>query len=143
MAISKTVREYIAALERLKQGKPNVISKPYSINKRTVAIEAGRDGGSIRNRPGMEELIALINEASGIKSGQKTPSKKAQNDDAYINELQNRLNVAESRYMSLLMLNHKMARELRKHGLAVPKFGEVSNLVVNHDDSVDTFITKE
>ena len=66
MTMSATVKEYFAALERLKQNKPQVIEKGSPINKDTVALEAGRKRGSIRNRPGFEPLL----EARGVDFAQ-------------------------------------------------------------------------
>jgi len=63
MTMSATVKEYFAALERLKQNKPQVIEKGSPINKDTVALEAGRKRGSIRNRPGFEPLLEAIDQA--------------------------------------------------------------------------------
>lgn len=64
MKISSTVKEYLQALERLKKNKPERLTKGSPINKDTVALEAGRKRGSIRNRPGFEALIEEIGKAS-------------------------------------------------------------------------------
>lgn len=47
--MSKAAEEYRAAFERLKAGKPNIVSKADPINELdTVALEAGKKKGSLR-----------------------------------------------------------------------------------------------
>ena len=58
MSINK---EYWQAFERLKQGNPIRVPKNSEINKDTVALEAGRNRGSIKkSRDSFTELINAI-----------------------------------------------------------------------------------
>ena len=58
MSINK---EYWHALERLSQGNPTRVPKNSQINKDTVALEAGRQRGSIKkSRDSFAELIKAI-----------------------------------------------------------------------------------
>lgn len=132
MKESGTVQEYFAALERLKKGVPTLVPKGSPINKDQVALEAGRKRGTIRNRPGFEKLIAEI-ECAGE---QPIPTKKKRlhnnpNQTAEIERLQRDLDVARSRYMSLLYLNAEMAKVIRKLGGDVPQFGVVTDIQVD------------
>ena len=54
---------YYDALNRLRRNKPVLVKKGSAINKDTVALEAGRKRGSIRNRPEFSQLIADIEKA--------------------------------------------------------------------------------
>ena len=134
--MTPTVKEYFAALERLKQNKPERIKKGSEINKDTVALEAGRKRGSIRARPGFEQLIAAIEEAA---SEPKTaPKKRIANNPrqtAEIEILRRDLDIARSRYMSLLYQNAEMARVIRKLGGEVPRFGGVIDLEIDPESS--------
>lgn len=132
MKISKTVQYYFAALDRLKQNVPIHIPKDGPINKDTVALEAGRKRGSIRNRPGFEKLIADIKEA-GEKPRPIKKQRTRQNPKqaVEIEQLKRDLDIARSRYMSLLYLNAEMARTIRRLGGEVPKFGEVVSIFVD------------
>lgn len=132
MPMSATVKEYFAALERLKQNKPRVVGKSSPINKDTVALEAGRKRGSIRKRPGFESLIEAIEQA-GAEPRPETKKRIAINpkQTAEIEALKRDLDVARSRYMSLLYLNAEMAKTIRKLGGDVPRFGNVVDISVD------------
>lgn len=132
MKMSSTVKEYFAALERLKQNTPINVPKGSVINKDQVAMEAGRKRGSIRNRPGFEKLIVEIEAAGELPKPEKRkriPTNPKQS--AEIERLKRDLDVARSRYMSLLFLNAKMAKEIRKLGGEVPQFGEVADISID------------
>ena len=59
------MQEYWEALERLKAGCPSRVPLGSSINKDTVALEAGRKRGSIKkSRSSFGELIAAIDAAN-------------------------------------------------------------------------------
>ncbi|MDF1694110.1 MAG: hypothetical protein P1U47_17200 [Zhongshania sp.] len=136
MKVSNTVKEYFAALNRLKQNNPVNIAKGSLINKDSVALEAGRKRGSIRNRPGFETLIAEIDAAEILprtKARKRNPTNPKQK--AEIEQLKRDLDIARSRYMSLLYLNAEMAKTIRRLGGDVPKFGEVTNIVVTSDST--------
>lgn len=140
MKLTPTVKEYFEALERLKQNKPERVAKCSLINKDTVALEAGRKRGSIRRRPGFETLIEAIANAS---SEPRTVSAKKRIQEnprqtARIEALKRDLDIARSRYMSLLYLNAEMAKTIRKLGGEVPQFGGVSDIHIDPESS-DSF----
>lgn len=63
------MNDYFEALNRLKEGKPNVVDKGTRITNDAVALEAGRGKGSIKkSRPVFTELIAAIDEAARIQA---------------------------------------------------------------------------
>lgn len=130
--MSSTVREYFAALERLKKNAPIRVPKGSPINKDQVALEAGRKRGTIRNRPGFERLIAEIESAG--EQPQPTKKKRVQsnpNQTAEIELLKRDLDVARSRYMSLLHLNAEMAKVIRRLGGDVPQYSVVTDIQVD------------
>jgi hypothetical protein len=132
MKITSTVKEYFAALERLKKNIPFRVAKGTPINKDQVALEAGRKRGTIRNRPGFEGLIAEIESAS--EQPQPTKKKRLQNNPnqtAEIEILKRDLDVARSRYMSLLYLNAEMAKVIRNLGADVPQYAAVLDIEVD------------
>tara|TARA_R110001583_G_scaffold74100_7_gene205514 strand:- start:23281 stop:23703 length:423 start_codon:yes stop_codon:yes gene_type:complete len=136
MSMTSTVKEYYAALERLKQNKPQVIGNGSAINKDTVALEAGRKRGSIRDRPGFEQLIEDINKASvQPKAKRRTPVEVNKNLYNEVAQLQRDLDIARGRYMSLLHLNFEMAKRIEKLGGEIPKFGGVTNIEVASSSS--------
>lgn len=72
------VDNYRAALQRLIDGKPQNVPKGSSINKDTVALEAGRKRGSIKkSRAENAELIAEI-EAAAAQQETSKPSASEQ-----------------------------------------------------------------
>lgn len=133
MKMGSIVNEYFAALERLTKNVPINVPKGSPINKDQVALEAGRKRGSIRNRPGFEKLIAEIESAGE----QPRPTKKKErlqnnpNQTAEIERLKRDLDVARSRYMSLLYLNAEMAKVIRRLGGDVPQYGVVTDIQVD------------
>lgn len=137
MKLTPTVKEYFAALERLKQNKPERVEKGSEINKDTVALEAGRKRGSIRNRPGFETLLEAI--ATAASEPRTVSSKKRIQDNprqtAQMEMLKRDLDIARSRYMSLLYLNAEMAKTIRKLGGEVPQFGGVSDIYIDPDST--------
>jgi hypothetical protein len=132
MTMSSTVKEYFTALERLKQNKPQVVERGSPINKDTVALEAGRKRGSIRNRRGFEKLIEAIDNASlAARPMTKNRVQSNSRQTAEIERLKCDLDVARSRYMSLLYLNAEMAKVIRKLGGDVPQFSGVVGIKVD------------
>jgi hypothetical protein len=63
-----SLKHYYEALERLKNGKPEILDEGYDINNDTVALEANRGRGSIKAKR-HPELISAINDAADIKRG--------------------------------------------------------------------------
>lgn len=71
--MSRMLKNFTDALQRLKNGNTNVIKGNYSINNDTVALEAGRKRGTIKkSRPELATLIIEIAEAEAIRTGQKS-----------------------------------------------------------------------
>lgn len=96
--------DYFAALDRLKNGRPDILSKGTKITKDAVALEAGRGKGSIKkSRPVFVDLIQAINEAAAEQSRpnneQKTRLNKAKNT---ADQLRRDLEAALAREISLL-----------------------------------------
>lgn len=130
------VDDYYAALGRLKKNKPINVPKGSAINKDTVALEAGKKRGSIRNRPGFSQLIADI-EASGEKKSKRTTVELAKErvaaKDQELEALKQENEILKTRYMSLLYQNYELQNIIGKHGLKVPKFGRARSISVIDD----------
>ena len=63
--MSKIIREYFDALQRLVDNKPCVVSKGTKITKDSVSLEAGRSKGSIKkSRVEFSILITAIEKAT-------------------------------------------------------------------------------
>ncbi len=61
----KSLNEYMAALERLKRGRPTRVPKGTRITNDAVALEAGRGKGCIKkSRSTFAALIAAVDEAA-------------------------------------------------------------------------------
>ncbi|UUA72095.1 hypothetical protein [Cellvibrio sp. QJXJ] len=133
MKTTNAVMEYLAALERLKKNAPVHVPKGSPINKDQVALEAGRKRGTIRNRPGFEQLIAEIESATSEQSPsvKKKRLQSNPNQSAEIEQLKRDLDVARSRYMSLLYLNAEMAKTISKLGGEVAQYGVVTDLQID------------
>ena len=61
------LKEYYAALERLKANKPTILAKGFAINNDTVALEAGRKRDSIKKsrHAALIEAIELAAQEAG------------------------------------------------------------------------------
>lgn len=117
--MSKALKNFYDALQRLVDGKPKVITGAYSINNDTVALEAGRKRGTIKkSRPELFELIVDIVAAEAIRTGNKSNSgsanileiklKKAENQ---IVELEEELAELKEKYkIQMEQLNMQMFR---------------------------------
>lgn len=67
---NETLADYFDALERLKNGRPNILSKHVKITNDAVSLEAGRKKGSIKkSRSIFKDLLAEI-EAAAIAQSQ-------------------------------------------------------------------------
>ena len=82
------IDDYYAALERLKRGKPRVIKKSEKISNSSVAREAGRTSGSIKNNRHAELVaaITLAAESQPVKAIDKirsTADKAKEKADTY------------------------------------------------------------
>lgn len=75
--MADTLQDYFAALERLKNGVPIVVSKGTKITNDSVAQEAGRGKGSIKkSRPVFQDLIGAISQTSANQSKPQTDIKE-------------------------------------------------------------------
>ncbi len=103
--MSEALTDYFAALERLKRRKAK-------INNDTVAIEAGRKKGSIKNsRPQYAALIAAIDAANEVvHRSQNDANDRLERVKDNSKTLQSQLDAALARELSLL----KEVFELRK-----------------------------
>ena len=90
--MSKAVKNFYNALQRLIDGKPNIITGMYSINNDTVALEAGRKRGAIKkSRPELAELIIDIMEAEAIRTVGKSNPSSANTQDIKLEKAQDRI----------------------------------------------------
>lgn len=63
-----SLKHYYEALERLKNGTPEILEGDYKINNDTVALEAGRKRGSIKAKR-HKDLVSAIAKAAESKEG--------------------------------------------------------------------------
>lgn len=99
-------QEYFDALDRLKKGEPNIVPKGSKINKRNVALEAGKKNmSSIRKGRGFEGLIAAIESAANTNV-QKSRAKagKAESLAARNQQLQDMLDISHTKYLAAMNL---------------------------------------
>lgn len=124
------IDDYYAALDRLKQNKPQNLDKGVAINKDTVALEAGRKRGAIRNRTEFQRLLKDIEGAaqqSQMKAvgGGNRYKRNAANLKAKLEVALHDKDVAQSRYMSLLYQNHMLKTTLDENGLKSSSVAQV------------------
>lgn len=95
---------YNESLDRLVAGKPTKVMKGARINNDTVSIEAGRGKGSIKkSRRGYAELIARIDAAAAEQAKPKrNAADRAQRMNSQVRDLEEKLDAALSREMSLV-----------------------------------------
>ena len=110
------LKEFYEALDRLKKGKNVIIPDGYTINKRTVALEAQRDPSSIRNdRKKFDKLREDIEvskakfESSKNESKLKLEKLKIQRDE-YKEKYRNVL----ARELMLIERINELEKELKK-----------------------------
>ena len=121
--MSKTLKNFYDALQRLIDEKPKVITGTYSINNDTVALEAGRKRGTIKkSRTELTELIMAISEAEARRTGKSENTKidirdiKLQEAQDRIKELENELSEVKDKYKKqLAQLNILSFRNLQLH----------------------------
>ncbi len=74
--MSKAIKNFEDALQRLIDGNPKIIQSPYTINNDTVALEAGRKRGAIKkSRPELAELLIAIVKAESNRTNQDYEKK--------------------------------------------------------------------
>lgn len=88
------LKEYYAALERLKANKPTILAKGSAINNDTVALEAGRKRGSIKKSRHVVLVEAI--ELAAQEAGQNVFSPAQQ-----IEQAKNKTKAVKSDYEQL------------------------------------------
>lgn len=96
--------DYFLALARMEAGKPIMVSRDEPINLRSVSLEAGRKGDSIkRSRPQFAALIAAIELAAAKQEmPKKVAAKKAADEKAKLARIIVERDGAIAREISLL-----------------------------------------
>jgi hypothetical protein len=96
--------EYFAALERLKKGRPTVVSKGVKITNDAVGLEAGRGKGSIKkSRPVFADLIHAIDAAAAAQARPKNEQHERINKaKVAANQCRRELEASMAREISLL-----------------------------------------
>lgn len=118
-----TLNDYFEALERLKKNEPLIVPKDSKITNDSVALEAGRQKGSIKkSRPVFGDLIEAIEKASREQSKELNPVneqvEKLKGEVAYY---KNAWESALAREGSLINEVFELKRELQiKNGNVFP-----------------------
>ena len=106
------LKDYYAALERLKNNKPKVLHpNTFSINNDTVALEAGRKRGSIKASR-YPELIESIKKAEELRT--KTGISVADKHKAKAKKGKNANKELELKYQASLNREVMLVEQLRK-----------------------------
>ena len=108
--------DYYAALERLKRGKPKIVDKGIKITNSSVAREAGRSGGAIREGryPELVELIEEAAEAQPVKEIDKVRiSAKKEKSDA--EDYRSKYEEALGREVMLMLRLDELEKKLIKN----------------------------
>lgn len=119
--MSKTIKNFENALQRLIDGKSNIVKPPYTINNDTVALEAGRKRGTIKkSRPELADLIEAIAKAEANRTGkyetdqQDNRDIKLQKATEKISKLEVELEELKNKYLKqLAQLNMQMYRNMQ------------------------------
>ena len=125
--MSKAIKNFEDALQRLIDGKPRIISIPYSINNDTVALEAGRQRGTIKkSRPELAELLKTIAEAEARRTSKNVTEKidvrdiklqeahkKIQMLEAELSEIKDKYKKQLEQLTSVMYRNNKLQREIQ------------------------------
>ena len=79
--MSKAIKNFENALQRLIDGKPSIVKPPYTINNDIVALEAGRKRGAIKkSRPELANLIEAIAKAEANRTGKHETEQQDKRD---------------------------------------------------------------
>jgi hypothetical protein len=99
-------KEYYEALQRLINNESVVVVKGSKINKRNVALEAGKkNASSIRKGRDFDSLIAAIDAAAAkTQSPKKIRVDKADTLAARNQELQDMLDISHAKYLAAMNL---------------------------------------
>lgn len=130
--MSKAVKNFEDALQRLIDGKPIIISNPYSINNDTVALEAGRKRGAIKkSRPELSELLTTIAEAEARRTSKNLTEKidvrdiklqeahkKNQMLEAELLEIKDKYEKQLEQLTSVMYRNNQLQREIQSNQIS-------------------------
>ena len=106
--MSESLHDYYDALERIKANKPVNIPKTLKISYDAVALEAGRGKGAIKkSRPIFADLIREIDKAIEEKKALSPDKLKITNLKSKVEELEQSLENALGRELSLLYENYR------------------------------------
>lgn len=124
--IKKSETKYLAALNRLKAGKPDVVTGEYEINLDTIAAECGLKRGSIRRDRLSDEFKATLDESVAAREetlSQEPKSKlKMANEECKklrekVKQLQAELDRSVAREMNLAHDLLKLRRSTQQSSL--------------------------
>jgi hypothetical protein len=108
--------DYFEALERIKKGHPNIISKGTKLTNDSVSVEAGRKKGSIKkSRDLFRDLIAAIAAASAEQGRPVVEQAERLNKvKQTVDGLRVQLDAALGREISLLAELYETKKKLAK-----------------------------
>lgn len=118
------INDYWDALDRLRLNAPIRLQKGVSINKDTVALEAGRKRGSIKkSRLGFSGLIAAI-ELASVSTGRVNADSTAKLDNARLKAKNYRELYHQSLNRELMLIERlaQLEKELKRFANIVPIF---------------------
>ena len=101
---TEPLTEYFESLERLKKGRPHIVSKGTKITNDSVSLEAGRKKGSIKkSRDLYHDLIAAIDAAAKeLDRPQQEQVERYNKVKQSADELRSLLDAAVAREVSLI-----------------------------------------
>lgn len=130
--MSKAIKNFYDALQRLIDGKPKIIIGSYSINNDTVAIEAGRQRGAIKkSRPELAELLVAIAKAEEMRTGRsgsgsmnvyevrlQAAQKKIETLEAELQEVNDKYKKQLVQLNTLSFRNYELQRKIKHQNAA-------------------------
>lgn len=140
------VDTYYAALERLKNGTAEIVdtnSHKFRITNRSVAREAGKDGGNVREtrypelceaikKAEAERLASIPDDMPSVTrfKGQAQREKKLkQNANQKLAELKEKYQQALIQIMNLVAENHRLRKEILDGGYQKLQNKQLNDLV--------------
>jgi hypothetical protein len=116
--------DYRSALQRLIEGKTQIVPKGSSINKDTVALEAGRKRGSIKkSREEHSEIILELEVAAATHFERSKPTPNQEIDKQKnlkqavkkeLRSLKDDYELALNQIVSLLYENHLLKKQIKE-----------------------------
>lgn len=128
--MNNNLKDYWVALERLKQRRPMRVPVATKITNDAVAMEAGRQPGSIKkSRANFAELIAAISVAATIQTRQLSPAEKIQKLRSIMQRYRDRLHTSLNRELMLIERISQLENETDKLRDRLKNFENVVPLV--------------